>query len=432
MICTVGDPSRWDNVEYIYEGSSFFGKCTLPILLNKAVPKPETIIVIVLDTMIDTYVSSYNELVNKVTLKYNRFFDEIGLKNSVKLIVAPGTGRFQPIGGIFFNFVGKLSDYYAYIMYELSKILAEANSDVTIHLDLTHGINFMPSLALLAVKEIASILALTRESVRLKIYNTEPYIKNVTTKLNIHLIDDLQATVEYDLVPLGAEGKCDPLKPCDKGSLRREEDLRALESTCDRMKKQLNAFLSSVFNGLPLALYTFYPDATRLENIIENLVEIWRENISVTSNGNEICIKRALSFSRDFIKLIQVWLIAKTLHLEKKTEVSYEELESLRKNFFSKFSVKIENMISRDLHLIKEEAEKKREHCGDWTKLHTILNEGSKEFSERNFLAHSGLERNVTEIKCDSQSIMLRYAKEEIEKVIEGCLHGLAKVSKRS
>ncbi|MCX8171581.1 MAG: CRISPR-associated CARF protein Csx1, partial [Candidatus Bathyarchaeota archaeon] len=414
-------------VEYIYEGSSFEGRSTLPILLNNVSPKPDIIIAIVLDTTVNKIVSSYDELVKEVLLKYDSFSREIGLsENLVRFIVAPGAGRFQPIKDTFFNFIGELSDYRAYVMYELSKVLAKSDPGVTIHLDLTHGINFMPSLTLLAVREIASVIAFTRRSVRLKVYNAEPYIRNVTSRLNIHLVEDSPAIIEYDLMPLGAENKCVPLKRYGKSDICREKDLQMLISNCNRIKRNLNAFLSSVFNGLPLALYTFYPEESQLENIIEEIVEIWRENINVTSDGNEVYVKRNLSFGRDFTKLIQIWLIAKTLNLRRKIEVSYVELDNLRK-VFSGFSKKADEMISRDLYRVRNDVEKKREYCRDWVKLCSIYRE-SKIFTERDFLAHSGLEMNVTEVKHDGQSIMLRYAKDKIGKVINGCLHGLLKV----
>lgn len=424
LISTLGKPSAWDPVEYIHEGSSFSGRSTMPILLKNVNPRPEIAIAIVLDTVVDKAISSYDELIREVVSNYDGFFKEIGLsENLVKLIVTPGVGRFQ--SNVFFNFVGKLSDYYAYIMHELSKILVKADSSITIHLDLTHGINFMPSLALLAVKEIASLLALTR-SVRFKVYNAEPYVKNVTTKLNIHLVEDSPAIIEYDLVPLGAEGKCALLKRHDGDTMiQDEENLRELTSKCEKMKQELNAFLSSIFNGLPLALYTFYPDVNQLESIIEGLVNIWKRNVNIKSSGNEIYIKRALSFGKDFVKLIQIWLIAKTLNLQRKTEVSYEELDYLREVFFSRLSTKIDGMISRDFYRVKESVE--RERCKDWTKLCVIYGE-SKSFSERDFLAHSGLEMNITEAKHDGKSLILRYSENEIAKVISGCMHGLIKV----
>lgn len=425
LISTLGEPASWGCVEYIYEGSSFLGRSTLPILLNNVNPKPNIAVAIVMDTTIDKTVLSYDELVDEVVSKYNHFFREIGLReNLIRFIVAPGAGRFQPIKSTFFNFIGRLSDYYAYIIYELSKILVNFDSNIIIHLDLTHGINFMPSLTLLAVRGIASALALARESVRLKIYNAEPYVRGVTTKLNIHLVEDSPAIIEYDLVPLGAEGKCIPLR-CYSGDTIYQKDLQALISKCEKIRRELNAFLSSVFNGLPLALYTFYPDITQLESIIENLVEIWRKNISVTSDGNEFHIRRTLYFCKDFVKLVQIWLIAKALNLQRKTEVSYEELDNLRETFFSKLSMKINGMISRDLYRVKRSVE--REQCKNWTKLCAVYKE-SKNFTERDFLAHSGLEMNVTEVKYSDHSIMLRYAENEIGKVIDGCLHGLIKV----
>ncbi|MEM2165465.1 MAG: CRISPR-associated CARF protein Csx1 [Candidatus Bathyarchaeia archaeon] len=429
LISTLGEPSSWDPVNYIYEGSSFFGRSILPILLDRADPRPDIAIAIILDTTVDKVVSSYDELISEVLSKYNRFLKEIGLyENLVKFIVAPGVGRFRLAKDkdVFFNFIGRLGDYHPYIIYELSKIFANTDPNITIHLDLTHGINFMPSLTLLAVREIASILALTRRNVRFKIYNAEPYIRNVTSELNIHIVEDSSAVIEYDLVPLGAKGKCIPLQRYSKDYIYKEEDLRMLISKCEKMRYKLNAFLSSIFNGLPLALYTFYPDVTELESTIEKIVEIWRENISVTSDGKEIYVKRNLSFGEDFAKLTQIWLIAKTLNLYKRIEVSYEELDSLRESFFSIFSKKIDGMISRDLYRVKEDVKKRREKCRDWVKLCAIYEE-HKNFTTRDFLAHSGLEMNVTEVKYEGQSIMLRYAKDEIRKVINGCLHGLQK-----
>ncbi|MEM2614016.1 MAG: hypothetical protein QXO15_07320 [Nitrososphaerota archaeon] len=208
--------------------------------------------------------------------------------------------------------------------------------------------------------------------------------------------------------------------------------MRTLISDCDKMKDELNAFLSSVFNGLPLALYTFYPEVDRLGSIIEKIVNIWRENVNVTSNGNEIFVKRLLSFERDFTKLIQIWLIAKTLSLQRKRKVSYEELNSLRDNFFSKFSKKFDVMISRDLNRIKKAVEEGKKLYREWTKLRTVYgdHEKPKDFTSRDFLAHSGLEMNVTEVKYDGQSIMLQYAEDEAkDRVIEGCLDGLMKHS---
>ncbi|MEM4603235.1 MAG: CRISPR-associated CARF protein Csx1 [Desulfurococcaceae archaeon] len=426
LISTLGDPSAWNPVEYIYDKSSFKSIFTIP-LFNYITPKPDTIILIVLDTIIDEKISSYGDLIEKVCSKYKDLISkETGLScDRVKIIVAPGVGRFQPKNkDLFFNFIGKLSDFYAYIMFEISKLLAESEMEVTIHLDITHGINFMPSLTLLATKKISSVLALTRNNVRLKVYNAEPYRKSVTERLNIHLVEDSPVFIEYDLMPLGAKGKCVLLKG---NVVSYEGDLRTLTSNCDKMRNKLNAFLSSIFNGLPLAVYTFYPDVAELENTINKIVEIWRENIKVTLNEKEVYVKRNLSFSEDFVKLTQIWLITKTLNLSRRTEVSYNELDSLRENFFSKFSEKIDSMISRDLYRVERNVKEKGEKCKDWVKLRTIYGE-SKDFTERDFLAHSGLEMNVTEVKYDGQSIMLRYAEDEMKNVIKGCLHGLLKV----
>ncbi|MEM2465348.1 MAG: hypothetical protein QXL85_07040 [Candidatus Bathyarchaeia archaeon] len=49
------------------------------------------------------------------------------------------------------------------------------------------------------------------KNVRLEVYNAEPYRKSVMERLNIHLVEDSPVVIEYELMPLGADGKCVPL-----------------------------------------------------------------------------------------------------------------------------------------------------------------------------------------------------------------------------
>lgn len=427
LIATLGEPAAWERVEYIYGNVRCKTKSTLPVLLDAVSPKPDAAVAIAMDTAVDGKVASYDELVDAVRSKYERFFEEVGLSGRVRLVVAPGAGRFRARDGTLFNFVGRLSDYRAYVTYELSKALLEgAEPEATIHLDLTHGVNFMPSLTALAVRDVAGALALAQRSVRLVAYNAEPYVRGVTGSLNIHEVEDYRAAVEYDLVPLGASGKCSPLKRLVEGPICLEEDYRTLASKCEQLRRELNAFVSSIFNGLPLALYTFYPDVDELGGLVEELVEVWRENVSVAAGEGWVEVRRGLSFERDFVKLVRAHLIAKALGLRREEEVSLEELDELRKGLFSRLSKRADIMISRDLNLVRDSVGSPM----GWTRLRDLeafRKRASEGFDPRNFLAHSGLEANVTEVKYDGRSIMLRYVREEVERVAEACVDGLLK-----
>ncbi|MCS7098694.1 MAG: CRISPR-associated CARF protein Csx1 [Candidatus Methanomethyliaceae archaeon] len=419
LIITLGDPSFYDEVEYIYENSHYKSKFTLPLLFENT--KPEYVIIIALDTIIDEPVGNYNELINSVNRKYRDFISkEIPNLDKLKIIVAPGVGRFQSKNFIF-NFIGELRDFLIYLIYELSKIFIESEDGLTIHLDLTHGINFMPTFTLHAIKEIAGLLTVAKENVRLRVYNAEPYRRNITSSLRIHIVEDWNAILEYDLTAI-KRGRL--LKLYDK-KLNKEmkEPLKSTELdgiTAD----DINVFISSIFNGLPLSLYTFYPNVSKLEEIINKVIETWRSFVNISMKDNELYIKRLLTFHRNFIRIIHAWFMAKLLNLERKSEVSLEEIDMLRR-LFSRWSKRIDAMISYDLYHIKEKIANKE--LKEWTKLYIALDRSPKGFDTRAFLAHSSLEMNVTEIKKINSKLIFRYIDDEEyrDRIIKACLSGL-------
>jgi CRISPR-associated protein Csx1 len=154
-------------------------KSSLPAILNYANPKTEKVFIIVLDTVIKHHVSSYKELKDSVVTYYQEFLRSLNLGSEipVEVIVAPGVGRFRLDGESCAEFLGLLTDYSAYVAYEISRSLLQIGGDeLTVHLDLTHGINFMPSLTYAVICEVLGAIAITKK-VRLKVYNSEPYIR---------------------------------------------------------------------------------------------------------------------------------------------------------------------------------------------------------------------------------------------------------------
>ncbi|MEM1590194.1 MAG: CRISPR-associated CARF protein Csx1 [Candidatus Bathyarchaeia archaeon] len=207
LISTWGDPRWWENVIYAMDGQRHHlqTKSSLPVILEKATPKPEKVFIMVLDTVVKKQVSSLNDLRDSVTAYYREFLHSLNLDPQIpiEVIVAPGVGRFRLDDGSYAEFQGFLTDYLAYVTFEISRCLLQtADNWLTVHLDLTHGINFMPSLTYAVVCEVLGALAIAKK-VHLKVYNSEPYIRGVTSELNIHKVEDreFRPNIKGEILP---------------------------------------------------------------------------------------------------------------------------------------------------------------------------------------------------------------------------------------
>jgi len=424
-------------------------KSSLPAILNYANPKTEKVFIIVLDTVIKHHVSSYKELKDSVVTYYQEFLRSLNLGSEipVEVIVAPGVGRFRLDGESCAEFLGLLTDYSAYVAYEISRSLLQIGGDeLTVHLDLTHGINFMPSLTYAVICEVLGAIAITKK-VRLKVYNSEPYMKGVTSELNIHKVEDRRIMPSIKNEALSSI--CRLLEP----EAVREEEKGKVRNILYSVKlneyevKELNAFLSSLVNGLPLVYYAFYPDVSSLEMLLNNAVRLWDSNIRIyqkttdmmhvgeqrTSEARvtmkKMIVERKATFTNEFIKCVTIWNIAKALNHKRKNEVSLSELKCLKHGVFSKWT-KLNSMISYDLEEVERNVRKWSGLLDDWKMLGTIVQEfygpvkGDK--LARNFLAHSRLENSLTYVKRQHNEILLRYnLKNDAKTILQLCLKGL-------
>jgi len=439
LISTWGEPRLWDSVRYNLSGNSLPEptKSSLPVILNYAYPKPEKVILIVLDTVIKRLVPSYQDLRDSVEKYYRDFLSSLNVNVPVEIIIAPGVGKFKLDDGGLVEFQGFLSDFPAYVTFEvLRRLLQMGENDITVHLDLTHGINFMPSLTYAAVNEALGCLAITRD-IHLKVYNSEPHIRGVTTELNIH-------EVERRRIPPNIRNEAlSPLrsKLLEPGLVSEKERVQvenALYTTRldEEDVKRLNAFLSSLINGLPLAYYTFYPDADLLELRLNNAVKIWLSQIKVyqTQMGDagqtagKMVVQRLARFRSEFVKCAIIWAASKALNHKRRDEVKLSDLENLRKKVFSKW-MKINSMMSFDLEKVREDAQKCGLTLNDWTRLSELTRERYTPPREsiliRNFLAHSGLERTLTYVRRQAGEILLSYDPNGLEVIFKACLRGL-------
>lgn len=456
LISTWGDPKGWHLVTYKIDGHSYPTKIksSMPAIVKYASPKIEKAFIIVPDTMVKQKVSSYKELKDSVIKYYRDFLDSLGLDIQSEIIVAPGRGRFKLDYGGFSEFLGSLTDFQAYITLEVARrIIDLAEDNITVHLDLTHGVNFMPSLTYAAVSEILEALAIAKK-INLKVYNADPLIPEATDELTIHRVEDIevwpsiknealpQTSILLEPYPEVVREKDEVRNICDQSTRLPEKDVR-----------ELNAFLSSLVNGLPLVYYTFYPDANHLEFLLLNkAVDLWSSQIKVyhvktdtfsikygaeqeTSKNivtERMVIERRVRFRREFTKLVIIWSIAKALNERRKSEIKISEIKKFYQRIFSKWP-KMGSMISCEVEDIENAV--KSNMLGEWTRLINISKEYEKEQAPpkesrliRHFLAHSGFEWTLTYVKKVGNETYLSYntkSREDIEKIFKACLKGL-------
>jgi len=384
---------NWEIVKYHIKCEDGILKCkarsTLPLLYDYF--RPNKVFIVVLDTIAEHYEDTYCKLIKLVIEKYREFLKELGLNGSnFQIIVAPGVGVFP--NGLF---EGAMEDFYAYILYRLVEGISNLIADeLEICLDLTHGINFMPTLTYRAVKELAGIIALAA-NVRLRVYNSEPYVRGVN-ELRVHLIEDSRIRPNPCTEALSHQLRF--LKRVELEKEKFGELCRSLREEFNKNnldREELNAFLGSIVNGLPLVLYTFSPDRDSIEAYLKYIEKCYKGYISMQPyKGIRPHVKRLVSFSRDFIVMSKILLTSSVLGLKRRYEVPIEELDTVRRKIFS-YHDRLNAMISNDLYQIREALRSSDKEPSKWIQLKEVLMLKG-EYSLRNFLAHSGLEGNVT------------------------------------
>lgn len=402
ILVTCWGKPEWKEIEYEFRNDVIVSKNPLPLLIKHI--QPSRTIILVLDTVAGEG-KNYQVVKEKIKKYYMKFIkNELGLSIRPIIVVAPGVGYFP--NGIF---KGELQDFYYYSLYKLSKLLISREKQMEIHFDMTHGINFMSVMTYRAIKLITGILAM-RKKIFLQVYNSDPYTE-LSKRLRINIVEQGVVKPHIDIPFL-----VNTPRFLESNIISEEEKKKIYKekiAICRKIDyKEINAFLSSILYGLPLALYIFYPDRQRLKNCLEKVEKIYTEHIKISRENKSITIDKQLHFNDEFLIYVCTCLLAETIGKKRLNEVSIKDIIWLKKNIFKEN--KMEIFIDREVKSIKEITEKLKEN--KWVSLKTIFKGGG--LSKRNFLAHSGLENNVTQIKLMDKKLILRYDPSQLKHIL--------------
>ena len=417
---------------------------TLPLLYR--VIKPDKIVIVVLDSLFYRVEDSsivYDDIldfVKKDTLEYVHRVVGVELLDRIKVLVLPAVGNYDNTrikskeGDIvsleFHN--RSLREFSVFLEYLLVRELEDVigQDRLELHVDLIHGINFLPALTLDVVKNVTNILAMFT-SLNVITYNADPYMEG--KDLEIH------TPILYNVV-----------SDFTLHSILTYKPLRTLGVDWDytEFAKYLNGVLGALSGGYPLALLHFldklmkHLNVNNLNGVVQILSEIlskvynkYIESQKVIVQGDDTYVVRVVFQDSSkinfevFRRLVGAYLVLKSLCAEGKIQkyldyygygfIKIRDLErmiqeikvfSKRRQLKSLLSERGLGELIRDLEdprsriVLNLVYAKRKLRDLNGKPLVEVCSGGQRTFKKDNFWAHLGFERNITYLKIVAEN----------------------------
>jgi CRISPR-associated protein Csx1 len=299
VVAPWGLPPQWRDVMYVLEvdgkcfkGSRKYCSTLIPLLLSMedhVKAGKVDVVIIALDSLVNKYTKTedstcfkcYNELsmyideasksgsYNELMLKLKEFivefikclFEKYELSlstNNLNVIIAPAIG--SPGGRWVFR--GDLQDFESRVLYELGKLcLTKPYSRVII--DLSHGINFMPSLVMHLIRKLVSIQLLAHKELRdvaVEVFNSDPIPPLGTPERDIRInravYESIRSILLVHSIPefIGFSNMVESDESLKSKFLPVKIDLTNKVSS---VLRDIRCIYSSLYYPLPLVLYYF-------------------------------------------------------------------------------------------------------------------------------------------------------------------------------
>ncbi|MCX7858023.1 MAG: CRISPR-associated CARF protein Csx1 [Deltaproteobacteria bacterium] len=210
--------------------------------------------------------------------------------------------------------------------------------------------------------------------------------------------------------------------PIHSADFTQNSIVKSLSFGDKNLKKSLRGLIenfiltySALKNSIPLYIYQFgYDDEGTikqcLEEIIANLKKRFQENYRCSPKFQRDTLVRA------FLVLAMYWGIIKTLieigvQKSNYNGIAIEDMKVAFDRVYDVFQlVPNKTLLGREVSDLTEVKLNKEELHSEFRPLYLFLDKGKTGSPDkRNFLAHSGLERNITMVKCIDNKIFIKY-----------------------
>ncbi|MEM3610100.1 MAG: CRISPR-associated CARF protein Csx1 [Candidatus Anstonellales archaeon] len=415
---------------------------------------------------------NYDEIIKSAEEEAKKFLENqdycgMDYRNRVEIKIIPGIGRFKD-NGEHKIFEGRINQIRtsAFIL-----ALDELNNKKpnTVILDISHGVNYMPVYIRDAVFDalIAYVALCQDKKIKWIVYNSEP-VQEDNVEANIQLVEDLEIDTKQafsilysklnTVIKKYGNSKFVPVKWIQNKFETATYKSYSFSHDWDRLYKLVKKFVKSVNRGLILLLPYI---KSELENIdIKKLKDEFYRFSYINCNDEIVRVDQNKSLvtylvepkieiyfiltSAELINNIRIKEIQDKYELEQLKEIGKRyiieeaaqkivenELEQIKEcvEIASSLNIKLNDEEPYNVYYyisqikVKEKRlidiyrrEKKlenislvifEENLNEWRKIATP--------DERNFYAHAGLERNITNIIKSKEKIWIRYSDNGLE-----------------
>lgn len=457
-MCTWGEPRGWRYARYVSDDKSVRDFSTLGILCERE--RPAKVIVVALDTLADPKIAqkadSFGKIEEPVRSYVAQFLCGACKEADVEVHVLPGIlerreeGRrviFESNpGSEFLPLLTKL------LVEKGLEVRAKLGVDVTdLVLDVSHGVNFMPVLAMRAAEEAAAALAAAEaKPVRLRVYQSDPYPlglqgparsgENVckpervdgepTLRYNRILEKTLEPWSLSRYTAYASNQASKALTDTRNCKLREEEARDLLERWCLPI---LGAFRLGAL--LQLALLAKAAPLDGIKCTIERAVKCWKDKRGTQSadSSNDVKVASGTRFASGFWALVHARAVVEgargllgfggpRVELEAAT-ASLSELNKLKE--LLRGSRVVRELANREISKLDKIEKSGCVPSDRWVLYSDVQRErgepagGKGDTFERDFIAHAGFHSDVVELRMEESRLLMRVKVDEWERVKE-------------
>lgn len=439
LLASWGDPSNWRRVTYIYDngvkGRRYTFSSTLALAEILGIKYCNTVIFLATSLFTKSKFDINNN--NKDIIDYFDYIkgkvreyvlEQINNKHgnvNPDLVVVPSIGYFKN-NDINFVFKGSAETYLTSIYYHILGILQKRNNnsnnngkEVEIHLDTTHGVNYMPLMCKEAVELAANTYAvITGKRVRVIIYNSDPIYPiprddDPDTKLNINKTYEITyngyKSLEELLLKFALDYNIN--KNFYTNNLARYINFKNELEEIEKLSKAVSA-------GILLLLPYYKDKLIKYKAELEKQLADSSRRCELKEEDGKIVIEHAVSSYRiALLHSVLTTLVSIRLDICKEDWIGIS-LRSLKENlryYYEGTLDSVYSIVSAELDKLKGMSD---ELTNDY-KLYGVIKYGDKfdkskegKSDRRTLYAHGGLEENVTFLKKadnDDNNILISY-----------------------
>ncbi len=444
LLASWGDPSSWKKVTYIYENDNERKEiCTFSstLALAEILDIEYDNMVIFLATSLFTKTFDINKDIININFDYikekiKEYSCELIKKRhgdvNPKLVVVPSIGYFRS-NNKNFVFEGSAETYltsiYYYVLNELTRDNNENKMDI--HLDITHGVNYMPLMCKEAVELAANTYAVTTgKKVQVNVYNSDPIFlqqDDCNVKLNINKIYEVTYDGHKSIVQLLLKFVLDYNINKNFYKNKLVNKLTSENITSENITRKdledLYKVSKAVSSGILLVLPYKYELIKSFKEKLDKLLERNSKDVKVEKKDcNNIVIKHERSLYRIAL-LHSVLKTLDSIQLLYYNEgeyigISLKSLEENLKKYYKNTLDSVESIVSQEIDYLKEKYKDSipTDNYQQYAMIkHDAMikygpNYQSRKGANRRVLyAHGGLEENVTLLKKTNDDILISY-----------------------